>query len=150
MSTPHHAGPLVIPPASRIWCCCPHVLGVCGSISPLPPLLETLALPATLTALCKGCGVRCRSGHSRQQQKIIRSCHPMCKKVRTRCRRPAQEWFLVGCSSPLMHATRRAPHGASCLAHVMSAWSVKTRHAPSHHCGDARVYTIWSSDYDYA
>ena len=39
-----------------------------------------------------------------------------------------------------LHATRRTPHGASRLVHAMSVWSVKTRHAPSRHCRDARVY----------
>ena len=36
--------------------------------------------------------------------------------------------------------TRPTPHGASRLVQGMSAWSVKTRHAPSRHCRDARVY----------
>ena len=39
-----------------------------------------------------------------------------------------------------LHVTRRTPHGASRLVRAMSAWSVKTRHAPSGHCRDARVY----------
>ena len=39
-----------------------------------------------------------------------------------------------------LHATRLTPHGASRLVQAMSAWSVKTRHAPSRHCRDARVY----------
>ena len=39
-----------------------------------------------------------------------------------------------------LHATRRTPHGASRLVLAMYAWSVKTRHAPSRHCRDARVY----------
>ena len=38
------------------------------------------------------------------------------------------------------HATRRTPtHGASRLVQAMPAWSVKTRRAPTRHCGDARV-----------
>ena len=41
--------------------------------------------------------------------------------------------FLVGCSSPFMR-----PHGASRLVLAVSAWSVKTRRAPSRHCRDAR------------
>ena len=36
--------------------------------------------------------------------------------------------------------TRRTPHDASRLVQAMSAWSVKTRRAPSRHCRDARVY----------
>ena len=40
-----------------------------------------------------------------------------------------------------LHATRRTrPHGASRLVLAMSAWSVKTRRAPSRHRTDARVY----------
>ena len=37
--------------------------------------------------------------------------------------------------SPLPH------HGVSRLVLAMSAWSVKTRRAPSRHCRDARVYS---------
>ena len=39
-----------------------------------------------------------------------------------------------------LHATRRTPQGASRLVQAISAWSVRTRHAPSRHCRDARVY----------
>ena len=39
-----------------------------------------------------------------------------------------------------LHANRRIPHGASRLVLAMSAWSVKTRHAPSRHYRDVRVY----------
>ena len=39
-----------------------------------------------------------------------------------------------------LHATRRAPYGASRLVQAMSAWSVKTRRAPSRHSRDATVY----------
>ena len=39
-----------------------------------------------------------------------------------------------------LHATRRTPHGASCLVQAMSTWLVKTRRAPSRHSRDARVY----------
>ena len=37
---------------------------------------------------------------------------------------------------------RLAPttHGASRLVQAMPSWSVKTRHAPSRHCRNARVY----------
>ena len=41
-----------------------------------------------------------------------------------------------------LHATRRTPHGASRLVQAMPAWSVKTRHAPSRHCRDARDYGV--------
>ena len=39
-----------------------------------------------------------------------------------------------------LHATRPTPHGASRLVQAMSAWSVKTRRAPSRHRKDAKVY----------
>ena len=39
-----------------------------------------------------------------------------------------------------LHAARRTPQGASRLVQEISAWSVKTRHAPSRHCRDARGY----------
>ena len=39
-----------------------------------------------------------------------------------------------------LHATRRTLHGASRLVLAVYAWSVKTRHTPSRHCRDARVY----------
>ena len=38
-----------------------------------------------------------------------------------------------------LHATHRTPHCASRLVQAMSAWSVKTRHAPSRHSRNARV-----------
>ena len=63
---------------------------------------------------------------------FIRRCHPYARKVR-----------LTSGSSRMqltLHATRRTPHGASRLVLAMSAWSVKTRRAPSWHCRDARVY----------
>ena len=39
-----------------------------------------------------------------------------------------------------LHATRRTPRGASRLMQPISAWSVKTRRAPSRRRRDARVY----------
>ena len=39
-----------------------------------------------------------------------------------------------------LHATRRTHHGASRLVLAMSAWSVKTRRAPSRRCKGARFY----------
>ena len=39
-----------------------------------------------------------------------------------------------------LHTTRPTPHGASRLVQEMSAWSVKTRRAPSRHRRDARLY----------
>ena len=52
-----------------------------------------------------------RSG--RTQQKHIGSCHPICKKARTKCGSPPHEWFLVGYMSPFM---RLAEHLAALRA----------------------------------
>ena len=56
-------------------------------------------------------------------------------------------WYRVHPHPPLLssmqlarHATRRTLHRASRLVQAMSAWSVKSRRAPSRHCRDARVY----------
>ena len=52
---------------------------------------------------------------------------------------PPHKRFLVGFTSPFMrHA--EYPHGPWRLVLAMSAWSVKTRRAPSRQCRDARVY----------
>ena len=53
---------------------------------------------------------------------------------------------VLGRMKLTLHATRRTPHGASRLVQAMPAWLVKTRHAPSRHGRDARVY---SHTYDY-
>ena len=64
---------------------------------------------------------------------ISTRCHPYARKSASNA---------VLCRMQLaLHATRRTPHGASCLVHAMSAWSVNTRRAPSRHCRDGRVYT---------
>ena len=39
-----------------------------------------------------------------------------------------------------LHANHQTPHSASRLVQSISVWSVKTRHASSWHCRDARVY----------
>ena len=41
--------------------------------------------------------------------------------------------------SPPLSATRRTPHGASCVMQAIPVWSVKTLGAPYRNCG-ARVY----------
>ena len=43
-----------------------------------------------------------------------------------------------------LHATRRTSHDASRLVYAMSAWTLKTRRAPSRRCMGARVCTILS------
>ena len=74
---------------------------------------------------------------------ISRRCHPYAS--------PLHKRFLVGCSSPFM---RLAKHLTALRAWCkqMSAWSAKTRRAPSRHCRDARVYghtTTAMHDNDY-
>ena len=39
----------------------------------------------------------------------------------------------------ILHATRPTPNGALRSVQAMTAWSLKTRHAPSQHCRDTRV-----------
>ena len=54
---------------------------------------------------------------------------------------PPHKRFLRRRMQLTLHASGRTPHGASlCLVQAMSAWSVKTRRAPSRLCRDARVY----------
>ena len=47
---------------------------------------------------------------------------------------------VLGRMQLTLHATRPTPHGASRLVQAMSAWSVKTRRAPSRYCSDVKVY----------
>ena len=63
---------------------------------------------------------------------LIRRCHPYARKSASQA--------VLSRMQLTLHATRRTPHGASRLVQAMSAWSVKTRRAPSRHCRDARVY----------
>ena len=63
---------------------------------------------------------------------FIRRCHP--------CTRKSHSQAVLSRMQLTLHETRRTPHGASRLVLAMSAWSVKTRCAPSRHCRDARVY----------
>ena len=44
-----------------------------------------------------------------------------------------------------LNGTRPTPHGTSRLVQSMCVWSVKTRRAPSQHCGDARIYSRTST-----
>ena len=83
-------------------------------------------------------------GHdTRKRIKIISKCHPMCTKVRTRCRSPPHNWFLAGCSPPLMRlAEHLAALGAWFLVHAPFSWSVKTRCSQSRHCSGARAYGL--------
>ena len=73
------------------------------------------------------------SGDTRKQVNSLDACHPH----PTLSRKP----FLAGCSSPFM---RLAQHLTALRAWCkqMSAWSVKTRRAPSRHCREARAYGL--------
>ena len=55
------------------------------------------------------------------------------------CKFASQEF--LGRMQLVLHATRRPPNAASRLVQAISAWSMKTRRAPSRHCRDARVYS---------
>ena len=72
--------------------------------------------------------------YSQLMNHSLRRCHPYARKS-------ALQAVVSGLKLTLQ-ATRRTPHGASCLVLAMSAWSVKNRRAASRHCRDARVYVI--------
>ena len=59
-------------------------------------------------------------------------CHPHERKPASKVVRSSMQFTL--------HAIRRTPHGASRSVQAMSAWSVKTRRAPSRHRRNAMVY----------
>ena len=66
------------------------------------------------------------------QKQFIRCCHPYARKSASQA--------VFSRMQLTLHATRRTPHDASRLVLAMSAWSAKTRRAPSRHSRDARVY----------
>ena len=65
----------------------------------------------------------------------------ICKKARTRWPKAASRVVLCRMQVAL-HAPRLTPRDASRLVRAMSAWSAKTRRAPSRHCWDARIYGL--------
>ena len=65
-------------------------------------------------------------------RQFVRRCHPYARSSASQA--------VFGRMQLTLHATRRTPDGASRLVQTTSAWSVKTRRAPSRHCRDARVY----------
>ena len=71
------------------------------------------------------------SRHTRKHTNFIPRCHPYARKSASKEALSKMQLTL--------HATRPMPHGASRLVLAMSAWSVKTQHAPCRHCRDARV-----------
>ena len=78
-------------------------------------------------------------GHTRKRNTstLIRGCHQYARKSASKA--------VLSRIQLTLHATRPTPHGASRLVLAMSAWSVKTRRAPSRHCRGARVLR----SYDY-
>ena len=54
---------------------------------------------------------------------------------------PPHKRFLVGRGSPFMRLAEHL-YGASRLVQATSAWSAKTRRAPSRDCRDAKVYRL--------
>ena len=79
------------------------------------------------------------SGHARKQIKLGR-CHPYTSLPQKRSIYKPPSKAVLSRMQLTLHATRPTPHGASRLVPAMSAWSVKTRCAPSRHFRDARVY----------
>ena len=65
-------------------------------------------------------------------RQFIGHCHPYAGKSASQA--------VLSRVQLTLHATRRTPHGSLRFVLAMSAWSVKTRRAPSRHCRDARVY----------
>ena len=55
-------------------------------------------------------------------------------------RNPPQKRFLLEWNSPLLCDLPDTSRFASRLVQAVSAWSLKTRRAPSRHCRDTRVY----------
>ena len=70
-----------------------------------------------------------------QTNQFIRRCHPPIHVAR----KPASQ-TVPSRMQLTLHATRRTSHGASRLLQAMSAWSVKTRGAPSRHLYTGRVH----------
>ena len=71
------------------------------------------------------------SGHTGKQIYSFRRFHPYARKSASKA--------VLHRMQLSVHATRPTSQGASRLVQEMSAWSVRTRRAPSRHCGDARV-----------
>ena len=74
--------------------------------------------------------------HAQKINHVIRRCHLFARKYTHGAEVPPHRRFWTQLT---VYAIRRTPHGASRLVHAMSAWSMKTRRAPSRHCRDARV-----------
>ena len=72
------------------------------------------------------------SGHTHENKKMNSL------KLSSMCKSASQ--VVHGRMQLTLHVIRRRPHCASGLGQAMSAWWVKTRRAPSRHCGNARVY----------
>ena len=91
--------------------------------------------------LCSPTHCRLRSGYTRKKSINWTLSSSVCKKVRLKSDPQKRSSNVVlGRMQLTLHATHPTPHGASRLVQAMSAWSVKTRRAPSRHCRDARVY----------
>ena len=64
----------------------------------------------------------------------------ICNKVRRTRGFASQAVLSIDRMQLALHATRPTPHGASRLVQARSAWTGKTRRAPSGHCSDEKVY----------
>ena len=74
----------------------------------------------------------------RKRNQVNRRCIRM-QEITRRVQQPASPAvFSIYRMQLTLHTTRRTPHGTSYFVQETSAWSVKTRRAPSRHCRDAR------------
>ena len=67
-----------------------------------------------------------------EKKQLAGRCHPYARKSASKAVPSRMKLAL--------HATRPTPHGASRLVQARSAWTGKTRRAPSGHCSDEKVY----------
>ena len=122
-------------PTRRMWCS--------GNIKPFQGFARSsiLRMRIFFADSARPAFVVSRRGHTRKQIKLIRSGHPCARKCATDGKVRVTRWLLVGCSSPF---TRPDKHLTA-----LRAWStrclrgrLKTRHAPSRHSRDAKVYAL--------
>ena len=94
------------------------------------PLLRTGGMIASRSVSGQAPSRPLHGGHTR---KYINS-----SKLSSMCSPTSQA--ALGTIQLTLHATCQTPHGASRLVQAVSAWSVKTRRAPSRHCSGAKTY----------
>ena len=64
-------------------------------------------------------------GHTRKKNEPVRRCHPLCKAKSThKVQRSAAHMVFRQDTARSLCILPNTPHGASCLDHAMSAWSI--------------------------